>query len=260
MTSSTGSERLPHVGRQSAAMTAAGDPVTWLAEKELETDGERITSTTKILLFLTKAQGLKAAEIFPQQRSGTFGLLRSSKSAFMGLPQSPGILSSNNQNTVYSSQALRYGEKEALSSGWPLPMKPIHFTFTVTGKNMIISKTRSIDIPEICNKELAHEEPFIVEMNGSSSEFTAPLHGPVHCLEGFVCKALFAAAFGCECDLWCCSPWQDLEIVELSAVPHRAPSLLFNPMKVQTNMGNKNGNAFQIYFWMLVKYRHKRCR
>lgn len=26
----------------------------------------------------------------------------------------------------------------------------------------------------------------------------------------------------------------------------------------QTNMGNKDGNVFQVYFQMLVKYRHKR--
>lgn len=37
----------------------------------------------------------------------------------------------------------------------------------------------------------------------SSSEFPAPLHSLMYCLEGFVLKALFAAAFSCECDLWC---------------------------------------------------------
>lgn len=44
---------------------------------------------------------------------------------------------------------------------------------------------------------------FYFEFLQSSSEFTAPLHSLVHCLEGFVLKALFAAAFSCECDLWC---------------------------------------------------------
>lgn len=67
----------------------------WTSQ-ELETDGERITLTTNFLLFLTrakhKAQRPKEAEIFPQQRSGTFRLLRGSKSACMELLQSPGIL------------------------------------------------------------------------------------------------------------------------------------------------------------------------
>lgn len=64
-------------------------PTGWLKETS---HSSQAGPTLKVPEPKHKAQGPKRRRNFPQQRSGTFRLLRRSKSARMELPQSPGVL------------------------------------------------------------------------------------------------------------------------------------------------------------------------